>query len=286
MSKRKPEVMQISEAELIRMTNDLDQLHRDESGPALQASVDEWVEAIHEEKFQNGEHRRFANRRSFLFGATAVGGGALLAACGSSSKKSTNPPPSSSSGGASSSSSAPSGASLSMSDMQSMNVDAQLENLAVFAYTQGIMAATAGKLGTVPPAVVTFATTAKSQHSQHAAAFNSVLTGAGGQATNGTDNALTPTVKKMFAAVTDVTGLANLALVLENTAAQSYQDDAAKLTNMKAATTAATIMPVEMQHAAILYFVIGKYPGAQDSSGKPLDFSQLTLARPNSDATA
>ena len=40
-------------------------------------------------------------------------------------------------------------------------VAASLENLAVFAYTSGLSAATAGKLGTVPPAVATFATTVK-----------------------------------------------------------------------------------------------------------------------------
>ena len=52
---------------------------------------------------------------------------------------------------------------------------ASLENLAVFAYTAGLAAATAGKLGTVPPAVATFATTVKGQHQQHAAAWNAVL---------------------------------------------------------------------------------------------------------------
>ena len=49
---------------------------------------------------------------------------------------------------------------------------ASLENLAVFAYNAGLSAATAGKLGTVPPAVATFATTVKGQHTQHAAAWN------------------------------------------------------------------------------------------------------------------
>ena len=43
----------------------------------------------------------------------------------------------------------------------------------------GLTAATANKLGTVPPAVAKFATTVKSQHTQHAAAWNGVLAGAG-----------------------------------------------------------------------------------------------------------
>lgn len=283
MNKRKPEIMAISEAELSRMTNDLDQLHRDQSEPALKASVEEWVEAIHEEKAGRRDGGRFANRRTFLFGAGAVAGGALLAACGSSSKKAAPPASSATTTGSSPSTSS---SSLPADEMKSINVDAQLENLAVFAYTAGLQAATAGKLGTVPNAVATFAMTAKTQHQAHAQAFNAVLTANGATATSGTDNVLTPTVKAMFAKVTDVTGLGNLALLLENTAAQSYQDDAATMTNMKAAQTAATIMPVEMQHAAILYFVLGKYPGAQGADGKPISFSELTLARPNSDFAA
>lgn len=283
MNKPKPEVMAISEAELVRMTKDLDALHRDQSEPALEASVSEWVEAIHEEKFRNGDHRRFANRRTFLMGASAVGGAALLAACGSSKKTSTS---ATTVAGGAATTTTPSTSGLPAAEMQSINVDAQLENLAVFAYTQGLMAAAAGKLGAVPKAVGTFATTAKSQHMAHAQAFNAILSAAGKPTTTGTDKALTPTVLAAFAKVTNVIELAQLALILENTAAQSYQDDAATLTNMKAAQTAATIMPVEMQHAAILYFVIGKYPGAQDASGKPISFSQLTLARPNSDFAA
>ena len=49
-------------------------------------------------------------------------------------------------------------------DLAVAAVAASLENLAVFAYTAGLSAATAGKLGTVPPAVATFATTVKGQH--------------------------------------------------------------------------------------------------------------------------
>jgi len=43
--------------------------------------------------------------------------------------------------------------------------------------------------------------------------------------------------------------------------------------------TAATIEPVELQHAAILSFVLGKYP-------VPDTFTKLDAARPLSDAIA
>jgi hypothetical protein len=50
------------------------------------------------------------------------------------------------------------------------------------------------------------------------------------------------------------------------------------LQSTKAIQNSASIMPVEMQHAAILYFVLGKYPGIQDASGNPLAFNPTTMA--------
>ncbi|HLI25172.1 MAG TPA: ferritin-like domain-containing protein, partial [Acidimicrobiales bacterium] len=152
-------------------------------------------------------------------------------------------------------------------------------------------AAAAGKLGTVPPAVATFAKTAMAQHKDHAAAWNSVLTAAGKPAVTATDPALTPTVQSKFAQVKDVTGLAQLALLIENVAAQTYQNGVAILSSSKAVAVAATIQPVEMQHAAILYYALGQYPGIQGDSGNsyatgsPLAFNPTTLARPASDYT-
>jgi hypothetical protein len=163
-------------------------------------------------------------------------------------------------------------------DLAVVALAASLENLAVYAYNAGISAATAGKLGTVPPAVVSFATTAKAQHTDHAAAWNSILTAAGKRPVTVTEPTLTPVVQQKFAQVSDVTGLAQLALLLENTAAQTYQAEASKLHSTRAVATAATIQPVEMQHAAILYFALGQYPGAQDASGAPLAFNPTSLA--------
>ena len=65
-------------------------------------------------------------------------------------------------------------------DLAVVALAAGLENLAAQTYGAGITAATAGKLGTVPPAVVTFAQTVKAQHIEHAAAWNAVLAGAKG----------------------------------------------------------------------------------------------------------
>ena len=155
---------------------------------------------------------------------------------------------------------------------------ASLENLAVFAYSAGLAAATAGKLGAVPPAVATFATTVKGQHTQHAAAWNAVLKSHGKAPVTVTNPTLTPTVRSDFAKVTDVTGLAQLAVTLETIAAQTYQTETAKLQSTAAIALSSSIQPVEMQHIAILYYVLGMYPGAQTASGTPLAFNPTSMA--------
>jgi hypothetical protein len=163
-------------------------------------------------------------------------------------------------------------------DLAVAAVAASLENLAVYAYNAGIMAATAGKLGAVPAAVGTFATTAMSQHTQHAAAWNAVLAQNGKKKITETNPSLTPTVQAAFAKVTDVTGLAQLALMLEVAAAATYQAETSKLKSSSAIGLSASIQPVEMQHIAILYYVMGMYPGSQTTTGSPIAFSSTATA--------
>ena len=153
---------------------------------------------------------------------------------------------------------------------------ASLENSGIATYMAGIKAATAGKLGTVPPAVVTFAETAMAQHEDHQKAWNAVLTAAGKQPVTAVDPVLQPTINAAFAKVTNVTGLAELALVVENTAGETYQNALSVIKSPAGIKTAASIQPVEFQHAAILYFVLGKYP-------VPNAFTGVSLARPLSD---
>jgi len=266
--------IETTEAEISRMTGDLEDLHHDVGMPAMHETLAVWAEDL------RGATSRATDRRTFLLGAgaLAVGGAALVAVnrtpgvagaatnSSSSSSSSVNPP------------NTKGGITGLSGDLAVVALAASLENLAVYAYGAGISAATAGKLGTVPPAVVTFAETAKSQHTEHAAAWNSILTAAGKHAVTVTDPKLTPTVNQKFAQVTNVTDLANLALLLENVAAQTYQVEASALKGTKAIETAATIQPVEMQHAAILYFVLGEYPGIQTAKGTPLAFNPTSLA--------
>ena len=175
-------VMAISEQELTAMTDDLDQLHHDVGMPAMRAAVDRWT----------GEIR--TSRRGFPIGAGAAAAGVALAACSSSP---------STSGTTTTMGSGTSSSATLTGDLAVAALAASLENLAVAAYGDVLTAASAGKLGTVPPAVS--AVRARS----------------------------------------------------------SIQ-------------VAASIQPVEMQHAAILHFVLGQYP-------VPDAFSPLTAARPLSD---
>jgi Ferritin-like domain len=268
-SNRSPDVLGISEGELRRLTTDLDDLHHDVSLPALAASVDEWVEESKEgqgpvrEVGTDGPGSRMISRRGLLLGTGAAAiGGVLLAACGGS-------------GTPSSATSAPYPATLT-GDLKVAALAASLENLGIYAYGAGIKEARAGKLGAVPPAIVTFATTAMAQHTDHAAAWNAALTGAGKSAISEPDPVLTPTVNTMFGQVTDVAGLARLALEIENIAAQTYQASIGELSGKKAIATSASIQPVEMQHAAILNLVLGNYP-------VPHAFNPTSSARPTSD---
>jgi hypothetical protein len=269
VSKRSTETFEGTEGELLSMTHELNELHYDVGMPAMREGVATMIDNM------KGAARP-TSRRTFLMGAgaAAAGGAAMLvigsapAVAGASTRGLTSVkgvdaafPPAGLKG-----------------DLAVAAVAASLENLAVFAYSAGLSAAGAGKLGAVPPAVATFATTVKDQHTQHAAAWNGVLKSNGKAAVTVTNPTLTPTVQADFAKVTDIAGLANLAITLETIAAQTYQAETSMLKSPAAIGLSSSIQPVEMQHIAILYYVLGMYPGAQDSSGAPLAFNPTSMA--------
>jgi hypothetical protein len=253
---RTPEVMAISEHELTVMTDDLEQIHHDVGMPSMDAAIDQWNE------------RSRTSRRGFLIGAGALAGGAVLAACSSGS---SSPTTTAGSSGATTSNKL-------TGDLAVAALAASLENLAVAAYGDVLSAATAGKLGTVPPAVNNFASTVKAQHAQHAQAWNSAIVAAGHSAITKPDPVLVPVVTKDFAKVTNITGAAKLALMLEDIAAATYLSAVSAVKATSSVKVAASIQPVEMQHAAILNFILGQYP-------VPNAFSPVADARPLTDYT-
>jgi Ferritin-like domain len=278
-------VSHLSENELRAMTADLDAMHHDLTLPALKSSLGEWADdiraqaAARRDEDEERARRARVDRRRFLAGAGGVAGVALLAACSSSSSSSAPAVKSSSAAatGSPSASSMAGGAGQKLTgDLQVVAMAASLENSGIATYMAGIKAATAGKLGTVPPAIVTFAETAMSQHEDHQKAWNAVLTASGKQPVTVVDPVIQPTINTAFAKVTTVAGLAGLALMVENIAGETYQNGLSVITSAAGIKTAASIEPVEFQHAAILSFVLGKYP-------VPSAFTGVSLARPPSD---
>ena len=241
MKRHKPQI-QITEAELSALTRDLDDMHH--------ATLPKMHDAIAE--LRDGG----STRRGFLLGAAGLTAGALIiAACGSDNNKA------SSSSGSIGAAGGTSNGKLT-GDLAVAALAASLENLAVNTYQAGLDAATAGKLGTVPPAVATFAKTAQSQHKDHAAAWNSILTGAGKTAVTGVDKTVQDAVVTPgFANVHNVVDLAKFALSLEDVAAATYLNGIqSAIQDPGAIKVAASIQPVEMQHSAILHLVLGDYP--------------------------
>jgi hypothetical protein len=281
MSGNEP-VSHLSESELRAMTADLDAMHHDLTLPALRSSLSEWAEDIRSGAAAGNEDPEppsHLDRRRFLVRAGGIAGGvagvSLLAACSSSSSPSASATKSAASSASAKATAGGEGQNLT-GDLQVVAMAASLENSGIATYMAGIKAATVGKLGKVPPAIVTFAETAMTQHEDHQKAWNAVLTASGKQAVTAVDPVIQPTINTAFAKVTSVTGLAELALMVENIAGETYQNGLTVIKSAAGIKTAASIEPVEFQHAAILSFVLGKYP-------VPTAFTGVSLARPPSD---
>src|SRR5206468_10155404 len=84
-----PTPIEITERELVVMTDELDELHH-ETMPTMYEAVAEWTERRHEDGLAVARKlgAASATRRRFLAGTGLTLGGLVLAACGSSSKSS------------------------------------------------------------------------------------------------------------------------------------------------------------------------------------------------------
>ena len=268
-STRRPEVMAISEAELLRLTSDLEEAHH-ATLPAMHEAVAQWTDDLRSDASRLA--RISTTRRRFLVGGGAALGALGLAACGTDDDVPV--------GGDPTPTDPPGTYPPATGDFAIAGLNAGLENLAVVTYQAALEAAASGRFGPMPPAVTTFVETARAQHGDHAGAWNTVLTNGQRQTVSGVDQTLkTDVVDPGFAGVTDVAGLARFALGLENTAAATYLANIASITNQNALKLTASIQPVEMQHAAILNFVLGQDP-------VPDAFARTEGARSTSDRIA
>ncbi|MCM3883401.1 ferritin-like domain-containing protein [Frankia sp. R82] len=238
----------IGDAELRLLTGDLDALHRD----TFPAALEELRDTTGGRRADQGAARLPTSRRGVLLGGLAAAGAGLLAACGSGSD---------SSGSQHAAGATPPGkASPYTGDLRVVALAVALENLAVAAYTTALAKARAGDYGTVPAAVGEFATVARTQHSDHAKAWNGVLSSANLPTISGTPLTIAASEVAKLKATKSVPELAAFALNLENTAAHTYLYAMTNVTGSGGITTAATIAPVEAMHAAILSFIAGDYP--------------------------
>jgi hypothetical protein len=128
---------------------------------------------------------------------------------------------------------------------------ASIENLAVAAYTTALTLPFIG--GDQANAVVkAFVQTTKSQHEDHALAFNAVVTRLGGTAQTKPDPVLLDVVNTAAPGLTDAVRVVALALELEDGAAQTYVANVPAFGNANGRAVTASIMGVEAQHVAIL----------------------------------
>lgn len=248
----------ISEQQLARLTWDMEQAHR-ETLPAMRAGA---LDLAAELRTRPAPQEPGPGRRRFLLGVGGAAAALTLAAC-SSGKSATSPAPNATSTPASGAASG-SASGQYTGDLKVVALATALENQAVGAYQAALDAAKAGKLGTVPPAVATFITTAMGQHADHAKAWNAVLTGAGKPAITDVPLSNQPATLDALGKAATVGDVAQLALQLENQAAQTYLFATYNVTSPGGIATAATIAPVEAMHAAILHYVLGQYPVPDD----------------------
>lgn len=171
-------------------------------------------------------------------------------------------------------------------DLAIARVAASLEVLAVSAYQATLTAAGENKLGAVPPAVATYVQTALGNHQFALQQWNAVITGAGMSAVNAPPADLNATVQAAFGRVTDVKGAAELALLLEQTAADTYFMAIPKLTIPAAIDLAGNLQIIDQKHAAILLFVLGRYPVPETFMSGAKAYSPPAAAAPQPAAAA
>lgn len=161
-------------------------------------------------------------------------------------------------------------------DLQRVALAASLENLAAALYGQAQRALASGRLESSPAVVTTLAQTVQGQHSDHAGAWNALLATAGKAKVTGPDPILKPQIDKAIAQAGDLSSLLEVVLTMERTLAATHLEALGTMHSPGAIGAAGLIYPVEMQHAAMLRFLLGQYP-------VPDAFAQSGLARPATD---
>ncbi len=263
---------------------------RDTHADAMRSTtdlLDEFVETGLERKATDGasqdEHlafaeRRTANLRRNLAGAGAAAGigAAMLALSETASFAST------------------------ATDIQILQTNQSIENLAIATYTIALKLPFIG--GPSANGVVrAFVKETLAQHKEHEAAFTAATRRLGGTPQTKPDPVLLQVVKRAEPTLKSAAAVVSLALELEDGAAQTYVATTGALGNVNARKVTASIMGVEAQHVAILRAVqallgagdgalvalppspLSALPAVAGSVGFPAAFYPTSGARPKTE---
>ena len=185
------------------------------------------------------------------------------------------------------------------SDIQILQTQASIENLAVATYSVALTLPFIGGSSAIP-LVKQFVIQTKAQHAEHAQTFNAALRRLHAKIQTKPDPVLLKVVNSAKPHLTTPLAVVALALELENGAAATYVKNAATMTDQQSRVLTASIMGVEAQHVAILLAVqalikagdasmiklpppLGSLPSAAGSVGFPAPFFSTTQARPNNE---
>ena len=258
--------MDINNDELRRELRDLDKEHR-EVMPKWRESL---LRLLVDDKETSTEAKAdlllggFNRRRFMNLSGLAVVGGAVLAACGSDKKNS------SSSNGSTASTAATTAttSAAAKTDQTIARTAASLENFAVAVYDKAIMNAAALKISDpIAKAAVLF----KSQHDEHAKAFNAAAVQLGGQPYNEPNPTAAKAFEAQIAALKTEQDVLKFAFALEQIAAQTYQGVGMKLSTPMLRQTAMTVGGVEARHMAILGHFIQPPMAVPEKAFQPIE---------------
>ena len=209
-------------------------------------------------------------RRTVLLGA-AISGSALLTGCHGGSAPPVAPATRSATPSPSAAPSTP--------DLQAAALSLALEQLLVAVYDAGIAAATDGRLGVVPAAIVGFVTATRAHHADHVQAWMALLEQSHGSALEGGRLVSADAVLRKVAKAKTFAAFGAIAVEAERVAAATYLTSVTSASLQSVVAAGVSIAPVEAEHAAALALLTGQAPLARPSGGALLDLDgALTVA--------
>src|SRR3954469_18814881 len=257
----------INNDELRRELRDLDQEHR-EVMPKWRGSL---MRLLVDDKETPTEAKAdfilggFNRRRFMRMSGLAVVGGTVLAACGSDKKKDSGATTDNTAAATTATTAA---SAASKTDQTIARTAASLENFAVAVYDKAIMNAAALKISAgVAKAAMLF----KSQHVDHASAFNAAATQLGGQPYTDPNPTAAKAFEAQIAALKTEQDVLKFAFALEQIAAETYQGVGMKMSTPMLRQTVMTVGGVEARHMAILAHFITPPMTVPEKAFQPIE---------------